>query len=57
MARVASGAEAAAILFNASADEVAFGPSSTQLLANLSHAIAPRLRDGDEIVLTGEHEG
>jgi selenocysteine lyase/cysteine desulfurase len=55
--RVYHGAEAAAVLFNAnSANEVAFGHSSTQLLANLSTAIAPTLRSDDEIIVTGEHE-
>ncbi|KAF8515047.1 PLP-dependent transferase [Hysterangium stoloniferum] len=55
--RVDHGADAAAVLFNAdSADEIAFGSSTTQLLANLSVAMAPALRDDDEIIITGEHE-
>lgn len=56
--RVTHGADAASIIFNAtSADEVAFGHSSTQLLANLAKAMAPKLRHDDEIIVTGEHEG
>jgi selenocysteine lyase/cysteine desulfurase len=56
--RVSLGAEAAAVLFNArNVDEVVFGPSSTQLLANLARSVAPKLKEGDEIVITGEHEG
>ncbi|KAF8577063.1 PLP-dependent transferase [Ramaria rubella] len=55
--RVAHGAETAAVLFNAtSEDEVAFGSSSTQLLANLAKSMEPKLREDDEIVITGEHE-
>ncbi|GJJ14096.1 hypothetical protein Clacol_008353 [Clathrus columnatus] len=55
--RVDHGADVAAILFNAeSRDEIAFGPSTTQLLANLARAISPRLKDTDEIIITGEHE-
>lgn len=56
--RVAHGADAASVIFNAtSADEVAFGHSSTQLLANLAKAMGPKLRADDEIIITGEHEG
>jgi len=56
--RVAHGADAAAVIFNAeSGNEIAFGSSTTQLLANLSKAIGSKLGEKDEIVLTGEHEG
>ena len=56
--RVASGAEAALELFNAeSVDEVAFGSSATMLVENLSRAIEKDVNDGDEIIITGEHEG
>ena len=56
--RVDHGADATAVIFNAgSRDEVAFGHSSTQLLANLAKAVAAKLDDKAEIVLTGEHEG
>ncbi|KAI0737204.1 PLP-dependent transferase [Daedaleopsis nitida] len=55
--RVAAGSEAARELFNAeSADEVAFGSSSTMLVENLARAIEADVRAGDEIIITGEHE-
>ncbi|KIJ23685.1 hypothetical protein M422DRAFT_275687 [Sphaerobolus stellatus SS14] len=55
--RVEHGDEAAGIVFNAeSRDEIAFGSSTTQLLANLAKAISMRLDDDAEIVITGEHE-
>ncbi|KAI0364983.1 PLP-dependent transferase [Pilatotrama ljubarskyi] len=55
--RVAQGAEAARELFNAeSADEVAYGSSSTMLVENLARAIEPDIRQGEEIIITGEHE-
>lgn len=56
--RVDHGADVAAVLFNAdSRDEIVFGSSTTQLLANLARAISPLLKDTDEIIVTGEHEG
>lgn len=56
--RVDHGADVAAILFNAdNRDEIAFGPSTTQLLANLARSISPLLKDTDEIIITPEHEG
>jgi selenocysteine lyase/cysteine desulfurase len=57
--RVADGAIAAKELFNASsADEVAFGPSSTMLTANLSRAMENDVQEGDEFIISGiEHEG
>lgn len=56
--RVAEGGEAARQLFNAtSADEVVFGSSSTQVVENLARAIENDVKEGDEFVITGEHEG
>lgn len=56
--RIASGAEAAQELFNAdSVDEVAFGSSATMLVENLSRAIEKDVKEGDDIIITGEHEG
>ncbi|KZT64874.1 PLP-dependent transferase [Daedalea quercina L-15889] len=55
--RIASGAEAARELFNAeSIDEVAFGSSATMLVENLARALEKDVKEGDEIVITGEHE-
>ena len=55
--RVAAGAEAARELFNAeSADEVAYGSSSTMLVENLARAIEADILPGEEIVITEEHE-
>ncbi|KAI0349357.1 PLP-dependent transferase [Trametes cingulata] len=55
--RVAQGAEAARELFNAqSVDEVVFGSSSTMLVENLARAIEQDIKEGDEIIITGEHE-
>ncbi|TFY54118.1 hypothetical protein EVJ58_g9044 [Rhodofomes roseus] len=55
--RVASGADAAKELFNAdSVDEVAFGSSATMLVENLARAIDKDVNEGDEIIVTGEHE-
>ncbi|EPS95769.1 hypothetical protein FOMPIDRAFT_1053861 [Fomitopsis schrenkii] len=55
--RIASGAEAAQELFNAdSVDEVAFGSSATMLVENLSRAIEKDVKEGDDIIITGEHE-
>lgn len=56
--RVIEGGEAARTLFNAqSADEVVFGSSSTQVAENLARGIEKDMQDGDEFVITGEHEG
>ena len=56
--RVDLGKETARILFNASsAEEIAFGSSSTLLMDNLARAIEGDLNDEDEIIVTGEHEG
>ncbi|PIL26743.1 hypothetical protein GSI_11157 [Ganoderma sinense ZZ0214-1] len=55
--RVAAGAEAARELFNAeSADEVAYGSSSTMLVENLARAMEADVQAGEETVITGEHE-
>lgn len=56
--RVAAGAAAIARLIGASGPrEVVLGPSTTQLLQNLSRALSPRLGAGDEIVVTDcDHE-
>ena len=55
--RVAAGAEAARELFNAeSADEVAYGSSSTMLVENLARAIEGDVLEDEEIIITGEHE-
>ncbi|KAH9942236.1 PLP-dependent transferase [Epithele typhae] len=55
--RVADGADAAREMFNAaSADEVAYGSSSTMLVENLARAMDADVREGEEIVVTGEHE-
>lgn len=56
--RIAEGVEAARELFNAeSVDEVVFGSSATMLVENLSRAMEADVNEGDEIVVTGEHEG
>ena len=50
--RVAAGAEAARELFNAdSADEVAYGSSSTMLVENLARALEADVLPGEEIVI------
>ncbi|KAI8978355.1 PLP-dependent transferase [Trametes punicea] len=55
--RVASGAEAARELFNAeSADEIAYGSSSTVIVENLARAMEADVQPGEEIIITGEHE-
>jgi cysteine desulfurase family protein (TIGR01976 family) len=53
-AELVTGARAAAadLLGAASADEVVFGQNMTALTLHLSRAIAPTLREGDEIVVT-----
>ena len=56
--RVQQGREAAKELFNAaSKEEVSFGYSSSLLAENLSRAIENDVLDGEEIIVTGEHEG
>jgi selenocysteine lyase/cysteine desulfurase len=56
--RVNEGLEAARQLFNAeSTNEVLFGSASTQVVENLSHSLEPDFQEGDEIVITTEHEG
>ena len=57
-ARVSAAAEGVAALMNAGdAHEVVLGASTTQLLQNLAHAMAPGLAAGDEIVVTNvDHE-
>jgi selenocysteine lyase/cysteine desulfurase len=55
--RVADGVISAKELFNASsADEVVFGPSSTMLVENLTRAMESDIMEGDEFIITGEHE-
>lgn len=56
--RVADGVDAARQLFNArSVDEVSLGSSSTMLAENLARALEADVLDGEEIIVTGEHEG
>ena len=48
----------AARLFNAAdAAEIVFGASSTQNLENLARGLDDDVQTGDEIIITGEHEG
>ncbi|GJE97863.1 PLP-dependent transferase [Phanerochaete sordida] len=55
--RVADGIEAVRELFNAeSADEIALGSSSTMLAENLARAMEGDFLEGEEIIVTGEHE-
>ncbi|PSR74014.1 hypothetical protein PHLCEN_2v10198 [Hermanssonia centrifuga] len=55
--RVADGIKAVRELFNAeSVDEIAMGSSSTMLAENLGRAIEGDILDGEEIIVTGEHE-
>ncbi|KAI0318606.1 PLP-dependent transferase [Amylostereum chailletii] len=55
--RVADGSVQAAKLFNAaSPDEIAFGSSSTMAAENLARALEGDVLDGEEIIVTGEHE-
>lgn len=45
-------------LFNASSpDEIVFGASSTQSLENLARGLDRSVQEGDEIIITFEHEG
>lgn len=54
-ARYAEGYAAAAKYINASADEIVFGASTTQLYRNLSHAVT--FSPGDEVVISAvDHE-
>jgi selenocysteine lyase/cysteine desulfurase len=56
--RIAEAKEAARELFNAaSVDEIAFGSSSTQVSENLARALEEDFSEGDEIIITPEHEG
>ena len=56
--RVAEGSVTAAKLFNASSpDEIAFASSSTMAAENLARALETDVMDGEEIIITGEHEG
>ncbi|VDB91486.1 unnamed protein product [Peniophora sp. CBMAI 1063] len=55
--RVAQGSATAATLFNAtSPSEIALGSSSTMLAENLARALEKDVLDGEEIIVTGEHE-
>ena len=56
--RVDDGAKVTAQFINAaSPEEVVYGPSSTMLAWNLSHAIEGDILGSEEIIVTGEHEG
>ena len=55
--RVASGAVTTAQLLNCSPEEVAFSSSSTMVLENLARALDTDIFDGEEIIISGEHEG
>lgn len=56
--RVAQGIEAARQLVNAaSVDEVGLGDSSTGLVENLARALDDDIFEGEEIIVTSEHEG
>ena len=56
-AQVAGGRAAMAELVGADPDEVVFGSSSTANVRHLARALRPRLRPGDEIVVTDlDHE-
>jgi selenocysteine lyase/cysteine desulfurase len=55
--RVADGAVTAKELFNSnSADEVAIAASSTLLMDHLTRALESNIKEGDEFIITGEHE-
>ena len=52
------GCDAVRELFNAeSRDEIVFGSSSTSLMENLARGMEDDFLDGEEIIITGEHEG
>ena len=56
--RVADGVEAARQLLNAaSTEEVAFAYSSSMAAENIARAMEADVLDGEEIIVTGEHEG
>ena len=56
--RVDEGAFSAAELFNAaSVNEIVLGPSSTMILENIARALDNDIQPGDELIITGEHEG
>lgn len=56
-ARVAEGRAVLAALINADLDEVVVGPSTTSNVYVLSHALAPLLEPGDEVIVTNQdHE-
>lgn len=55
--RVDEGKDAARVLFNAaSSDEIVLSSSSTMAVENLARAIESDVEEGEEIVITGEHE-
>ncbi|KAJ6554332.1 PLP-dependent transferase [Mycena capillaripes] len=55
--RVMSAAEEARKLFGAAdKDEIVFGPSSTANLENLARGLEKDIKEGDEFIITGEHE-
>ena len=56
-ARVAEGRAVLAALINADVDEIVVGPSTTSNVYVLSHALAPLLEPGDEVIVTNQdHE-
>ena len=51
------GPEAARELFGAaSAEEIVYGSSSTMLVENLARALEADVQEGEEVIVTGEHE-
>ena len=55
--RVKDGVESTRELFNAeSVDEIVMGNSSSLLVENLSRGLEDSVKEGDEIIITGEHE-
>ena len=56
--RVKEGVDAARELFHAeNAEEISLGSSSTMLIENLARAMESDFLGGEEIIVTGEHEG
>jgi hypothetical protein len=55
--RVESGAITSAQLMNCSPEEIVFAASSTMALENLARSIDSDILDGEELIVTGEHEG
>lgn len=56
--RVFGAAEEARKLFGAEdKDEIVFGPSSTANVENLARGLEGDIKEGDEFIITGEHEG